>query len=131
EIGNQALERACAQARHDRPALRKGLQNAVELELAQGLADVPPSDTELRRELALRRQTIARLERAIGQQVPDLAHDQVRGPVELDRAQLGDDRGGFGHAPSNWLTSDYLSSLAVAVKRRAASPVAGRAGDKS
>src|SRR5271170_6599211 len=61
QVGNQSLQRTRAQARYDRSALWEGLQHPIELHFAQGLADVPAPDPELRRELPLRWQAIARL----------------------------------------------------------------------
>jgi hypothetical protein len=86
--------------------LWKRLQNAVELQPAQRLTDMTSPDAELRGELAFRREAITSLERTAREQIPDLPHDQVRWFLELDRAQLRDDRRGLGHVGQNWLTSD-------------------------
>ena len=106
QIRDQPLERPGTQPGDNRAALGKGLKNAVELELAQGRAHMSASNAELRGELALRRKAIAGLQGPAREQLPDLAHDQVRRLFELNRAQLCGDCRALGHQAANWLTSD-------------------------
>lgn len=76
--------------------LGKRLQDAVELEAEQRLANVGTPDAELRGELAFRGEAVPRLEGPDADQVAQLAQDRVGRTLDLDRRQRSEDRRAAG-----------------------------------